>query len=368
MSANQVNLANFNKGMSRQSNRSTASPGSKKQNENSKTQLVNAAKNTLASPHKETGPIQVVEGALNQRNDQTIAQDLSKTDAARRTKNYTAYDVDAVHDDVKQSYVANPNIPHDEEAEYYETVRRLDVCGHCWTDQRKYCTQAFKLREKGPGNTLYQKDFVKHPLNGKAPVVKNDFYSTFNIAEPMDLNTTHKKDYKPYEVEAPQRATMAAKNSASGIPFGGKSGYKVDYINWGNMPVNFEKAPHNITIVKDLPFMGKTAYMENFSQPNACEQAKPVDRDLWNTKKKSPLSTGIPFLGQTTTANTYKPYKVEGAPMFTLKEEYEPTESYPNQFKSTYDQDFVQHDGKLKCPAKVFMETHNHPRAKTMKH
>jgi len=44
--------------------------------------------------------------------------------------------------------------------------------------------------QKNPGQTLYQKDYVEHPLQGKGPVVKNDFYGTFHVEEPMDLTTT----------------------------------------------------------------------------------------------------------------------------------------------------------------------------------
>jgi len=66
----------------------------------------------------------------------------------------------------------------------------LDECGHCWAGQQKYCTAPFKTKQKGPTVSLYQKDFVKHPLEGKGPKVNNDFYGTFNTDEPMDFGTT----------------------------------------------------------------------------------------------------------------------------------------------------------------------------------
>lgn len=65
----------------------------------------------------------------------------------------------------------------------------LDECGNCWAGQQKYYTSPFQLMEKGPAPTLYQKDFVKHPIE-KAPKIKNDFYTTFNIEEPIDFGTT----------------------------------------------------------------------------------------------------------------------------------------------------------------------------------
>jgi hypothetical protein len=392
MSTTGYNLGNFNQTHSTQSRQSQRSNNGLGKNQQSQSQKkinnVNALtqKNqsaaqlpTIQKIDPKQAPIHVVEGGLSDRIEKTnntknnkVAFDernknetvqsmnpMTQTELARKT-NYSVYDIESVYDDVRRSYINNPKITHDPEAEYYETVRRLDVCGHCWAAQRKYCTHAFKLREKGPGNTLYQKDYVAHPIQ-KGPVMKNDFYTTFNIEEPMDLATTMKNDYKDWKAGAPPRAHIGNKSAASGVPFGGRSGYKTEYINWGAMPVNLEKAPHNITTIKDLPFNSKSAYQENFGAPDSCEQARPVDRDLWNKNKKSPLSTGIPFLGQTTTAQTYKPYKVAGVPMFLAKDEYEPTEAYPDQFRSTYDQEYTAHS-KWKCPAKIFMETHPHPK------
>ncbi len=63
--------------------------------------------------------------------------------------------------------------------------------------------------------------------------------------------------------------------------------------------------------------MNKTTYRDNFGNPDPTSQLKPKDKDLWKQKNnKSPITTGIPFLGETTHAATYKPFKVSNAPQF----------------------------------------------------
>jgi len=68
--------------------------------------------------------------------------------------------------------------------------KELDYCGRCWAAQQKYYSSPFKIKHKGPGQTLYQRDYVKHPLDSQGPVLKNDFYTTWANNEPMDYGTT----------------------------------------------------------------------------------------------------------------------------------------------------------------------------------
>jgi len=274
------------------------------------------------------------------------------------------YNAQSIREEMKKAFMANPFVTVNDEAEYYETIRRLDVCGHCWADQIKYYTAPFKCREKGPGLTLYQKDYVKHPLDSQGPKINNDFYNTFNIEEPMDMGTTMRNDYKPWKVGPVDRPTNNGKSGASGIPFGGRAGYRADYIDWGKMPVEFEKAPNKITVISELPFVGKTAYNNDYEYRPA-EQSRPVDRDLLK-HKRSPLPPGIPFLGETTHNKTFKPFRIGNAPMFNVKDDYEPTEAYPDQYKTLYQQDYTG-PAKWKCPARIFMDTHTHPKFKTLK-
>ena len=79
------------------------------------------------------------------------------------------------------------------------------------------------------------------------------------------------------------------------------------------------KAPQNKTIIPELPFISATTYGTSFAKPDATAQLKPVDRDLWK-KNKSPFASAIPFLGESTNAGTYKPFKVTAAPNFEVDE------------------------------------------------
>lgn len=64
--------------------------------------------------------------------------------------------------------------------------------------------------------------------------------------------------------------------ATSGIPFAGKSQYRSEYVNWGANQTAYEKAPHNTTIIPELPFMSRTTYGDNFGMPDATSQLKPV--------------------------------------------------------------------------------------------
>lgn len=268
-----------------------------------------------------------------------------------------------VDDDIKRCYYCNPNVAADAEAEYYENVRRLDECGHCWQRTQKYYTGPFKTKQKGPTESLYQKDFVKHPIE-QGPKIKNDFYGTFDIDEPRDFTTTMAQDYKPHKVGPITLANMAGKSAATGVPFAGRAGYKTDYIDWGNMPVNIEKPPVNISVISEIPFMGKTQYQEIYVNQNG-KPARPVERDLYGTKR-SPLSPGIPFMGQSTHNSTFKPHEITKMPSFPIIDDLNATETYPGQFKSIYQKDY-EGKGSWKCPAKIYMESHPHPKASILK-
>lgn len=102
------------------------------------------------------------------------------------------YESTLLKDALKREFAGNPNINVDNDAEYYEAVKRLDECGKCWAAQQKYYTSPFKIKHKGPGQTLYQRDYVKHPLDAQGPTLKNDFYTTWQNNEPMDFGTTMK--------------------------------------------------------------------------------------------------------------------------------------------------------------------------------
>lgn len=64
------------------------------------------------------------------------------------------------------------------------------MCGKCWADQKKYYPTPFKVNHKGPGQSLYQRDYVKHAINDQGPRLRSDFYSTPKQNAPVDYATT----------------------------------------------------------------------------------------------------------------------------------------------------------------------------------
>lgn len=290
------------------------------------------------------------------------AQNKARTDRKEHEKsspelNQMFYESKLLKEAMNREFSSNPNINVDNDAEYYEAVKRLDECGKCWAAQQKYYTSPFKLKHKGPGQSLYQRDYVKHPLGEQGPFLKNDFYTTWQNNEPMDFGTTMKNDYKPWPVGPVKKETMNWRPATSGIPFAGKSQYRSEYVNWGANATAYEKAPHNTTIIPELPFMSRTTYGDNFGVPDATSQLKPVNKK----NNKSPITTGIPFLGETTHNATYKPFKVSQVPDFGAPEEYEPTQALPEHLKSLYARDYAA-PNHWKCPAVIFMEQNPHPR------
>jgi hypothetical protein len=363
-------LGNF-RSLSQQSHRNSASLGGLQAKANT---LASNSKPTTANQpnHPQSKSITTANQILGNNSQRELNKKVSyaQTDlkdsydpnswAPGRSQVWNNKTVDA---DIKRCYYCNPNVAADAEAEYYENVRRLDECGHCWQRTQKYYTGPFKIRQKGPTDSIYQKDFVKHPIE-KNPKIKNDFYGTFDIDEPRDFCTTMAQDYKPHKVGPITLANMAGKSAATGVPFAGRSGYKTEFVNWGNMPVNIEKPPVNISVIPEIPFMGKTAYQEIYVKQDG-KPARPVDRDLYGTKR-SPLSPGIPFMGKSTHNATYKPHNIEAMPNFPIVDEFQGDETYPNQFKTLYQKDY-KGQGHWKCPAKIYMETHPHPRAAILK-
>jgi len=82
-------------------------------------------------------------------------------------------------------------------------------------------------------------------------------------------------------------------------------------LNWGSNPTAAIKPPSHPTVIKDLPFMGKTMYKSAYSG-KPLEYNRKDDELLNNAKNgnfRSPLSPDFPFMGETTTSSAYKPFK-----------------------------------------------------------
>lgn len=126
----------------------------------------------------------------------------------------------------------------------------------------------------------------------------------------METMTTHKHDYTTPPLDK-KLDMIRPKDTTNYLPFDGYSSYRSTYLNWGSNPSSTLKPPYHPTVIKDLPFLSRTMYRDYF-------QGKPTDRNpddekLLNNARygtfRSPLSPDFPFIGESTTNSTYKPFR-----------------------------------------------------------
>jgi len=72
---------------------------------------------------------------------------------------------------------------------------------------------------------------------------------------------------------------------------------------------------------------------------------------------RSPISPGIPFLGETSPMKDFKPFKIALASDLRKRDEYQPTESLPNQFLSHYQKEYMKPKVRPDCPVPARIET-----------
>ncbi|EGR28812.1 hypothetical protein IMG5_168480 [Ichthyophthirius multifiliis] len=189
---------------------------------------------------------------------------------------------------------------------YYQQVRGGLVCGFCLRPKRNLIPDY----KKG-GQSLYQKDFQPFKSNTRVPRVNGDLYNGFYSKQPMELSTINRSDYVPHPIEAQKQ--HKSKELQKFLPFSDISSYKNTFLDWGSNPVSLVKPPAHPTVIKELPFVGKTTYGDTF-------KGKPADNDndrdkiIQMSKKgqfKNPISPDFPFLSQTTNLSTYLPQTVD---------------------------------------------------------
>jgi len=85
------------------------------------------------------------------------------------------------------------------------------------------------------------------------------------------LKSIYRKDYDPKKVE-PFREAYNEKSMSKFLPFAGVSDYRDKFVNWGFNPVSALKPPAHPTVIKELPFVGKSEYKNHYL-------GKPADKD-----------------------------------------------------------------------------------------
>jgi len=250
----------------------------------------------------------------------------------------------------------------DGNTEYFNHISGLCLCGKCKCGKHKCKHAHLKQKVKGTGSSMYAKDFQHPGSNARPKNETKDLQSTFKSNAPLDGMSTHKHDYPPWN-EKPAEMIKEGRTVHS-VPFAGKTNYRTDYPNWGVNAANMQRPLIAKTVIGELPFHGDTTYGKEFAFPAGDEHGdqnpyRSPQKPIKPANNKSPLSPGIPFLGETAHMKDFKPFKVGKGEFARKNEDYQPTESLPNQYVSHYNHHFVKPPGE-DCPAKVHLDKHRH--------
>jgi hypothetical protein len=230
---------------------------------------------------------------------------------------------------------SHDNHSHEGESNNNTSTKKKTCCAGRWKpffkEERDEPTMA--MRTKGPGKTLYQKDYIKHPLNATRDM-KNDLWTTFQNSEPMDFTTTMRNDFVAKKITHPVQS-MAARPVTTHVPFGGKSSYRREYVDWKGNQAMMTMPVQPSTVVSNLPFLKRTTMRDDYQKPYKEDDLNDQLRAVNKQKKDSSIFPVMPLLGETTYQKHYKGFKVGALPadQRPQKDIYGNT-AYPGQYES----------------------------------
>lgn len=279
---------------------------------------------------------------------QTRSKEDEETDRMQKTMSKCRFDNGHPLADTLNTIV-------DGNTEYFNHISGLCLCGKCKCGKHKCKHAQLKQKVKPTATSLYAKDYADPGCQARPKNETKDLQSTFKTNAPLDGTSNYKNDYKPWD-EKPAELMKEGKSLHS-VPFAGKSNYKTDYPNWGTNAANMQRPYIAKTVIPELPFHGDTTYAKDY--PGNADECRNPQKPIKPANNKSPLSPGIPFLGETAHMKDFKPFKVGNGDLGRKMEEYQPTESLPNQYMSHYNQHFTKPPGE-DCPAKIHLDKHRH--------
>jgi hypothetical protein len=72
--------------------------------------------------------------------------------------------------------------------------------------------------------------------------------------------------------------------ATSGMPFAGRTSYKVDFIDYGCNTGALYKVKQIPTVISELPFLSKTTYGDSYAKPIGGETREPAKMELFGKK------------------------------------------------------------------------------------
>ncbi|CAD8136017.1 unnamed protein product [Paramecium octaurelia] len=239
-----------------------------------------------------------------------------------------------------------------EVSQYYDHLGGKCLCSLCNCGKHKCNSKNCINKPQLHGNyTIYQKEFVKKtPENGSR--YNRNIFSQPKPEGELGNMTTYKHDFPGYNNKVEQQKNTS-KPTVSGVPFSGISTYNNMYLNWGMGDTPQLLPQNNPTVIKEMPFMGKSIYKDSYqgAQTVPAQSCKNMNKAL-----KSPLSPpDLKFNAESIAKSSYKPFKPEKTQSAKGKQDPNLNPSYNGQYNSEYHKEF---DPKHlnQCPAKEVLE------------
>ncbi|KAL4489286.1 hypothetical protein ABPG72_006350 [Tetrahymena utriculariae] len=263
-------------------------------------------------------------------------------------KNYTAEELQEMYSTRKEALQKHMDKLFVSNNTYFKLMKGGLVCGYC------HRPKDLNLDYKKGAESNYQKDYKPHACCKGVPRVRSDFFGGFYTQQPMELTTVNRTDYIPHPLE--KNKSEKKPDSSQFLPFAGVSSYNDQYANWGSNPVSLIKPPYHPTVIKELPFVGKTMYKDYY-------QGKPAEKDAERDKIiqthrrgqfKSPINSDFPFLSATSYGTTYIPQNTSTNNFKVPQKASAPLPSFDGQYVTNYKKDYddKSHHPSHKCDDK----------------
>ncbi|CAG9333718.1 unnamed protein product [Blepharisma stoltei] len=137
------------------------------------------------------------------------------------------------------------------------------ICSLCTCGKHICPAKRLKLYPKGTFTSLYKQDF-KYPASLSPP---KRIISTYRPGiHKMDDKTSNEIDFKPYDLSKTSR-TPEKPNFSTSLRFLGKSKYKTDFPNWGQIQAEKEISPKESTLI-NRKFEGESIYSQSYIRKN----------------------------------------------------------------------------------------------------
>ncbi|KAL4500561.1 hypothetical protein ABPG72_002985 [Tetrahymena utriculariae] len=243
----------------------------------------------------------------------------------------------------------------DQNPDYFHHMFRNCACFQCTCGLCKCEHSNLKLTYKPGFKTNYRKDYNKKTFDN-TPSINQTHYNSIGLHNPDDINpnlsTNYRSDYQPWKVnkQSPKRDTY----KPSGNPFFALTTYNSNFKDWQNYdPTNKSLKPLDKHVF-GLPFANTTTYKDNY---NAKDLLNPLTaRDIKAQLQGSSLLKGYQPQHSTEYNSNYigkNPYDRSPNKNLSDKSRLPGIPSFPDQFKSTFMNDFDNKRRLNDCPVKT---------------